>query len=104
MEKKSNFQMVFCIVNAGFSEEVMDAAREVGATGGTIIHARGTANKAAEETFKIVINPEKDLVILAVHDDIKDAVLKAIYEKAGLGTDGNGVAFSLPINDAVGLK
>lgn len=101
---KGNFEMIFCIVNAGFSGEVMDVARAVGATGGTIIHARGTANKKAEETFKISVSPEKDLVLLAVHKDIKDAVLKAIYKEAGLGTDGNGVAFSLPISDAVGIK
>ena len=101
---KNDFEMVLCIVNAGFSGEVMDAAREAGATGGTIIHARGTANKNAEEKFQITVNPEKDLVMLAVHNDIKDAVLKAIYEKAGLSTDGHGVAFSIPINDAIGIK
>lgn len=101
---KGNFEMIFCIVNAGFSGEVMDAARAEGATGGTIIHARGTAKKSAEETFKITISPEKDIVMLAVHNDIKDAVLKAIYKEVGLGTDGNGVAFSLPITNAVGIK
>ena len=103
MDKKK-FEMILCIVNAGFSGEVMDAARNVGATGGTIIHARSTANKQAEETFKITISPEKDLVILAVHEDIKDAVLKEIYNKVGIGTNGNGVAFSLPIVDVVGIK
>ena len=101
---KNEFEMIICIVNAGFSGEVMDAAREVGATGGTIIHARGTANKNAEETFKITINPEKDMVLLAVHKEIKDAVLKKIYEKVGFSTDGHGVAFSIPITDAVGIK
>lgn len=102
--EKSKFEMIICIVNAGFSGEVMDAAREVGAKGGTIIHARGTANKKAEETFKITVSPEKDLVMLAVNANIKDDVLKAIYDHAGLGTDGNGVAFSLPITDALGIK
>ena len=40
-------EVILCIVNNGFSEAVMDAAREAGARGGTIIHARGTANKNA---------------------------------------------------------
>lgn len=104
MNNTSNFQMIFCIVNAGFSGEVMDAAREKGAKGGTVMHARGTANSKAENEFGITISPAKDLIILAVHKDIKDAVLKAIYEKVGLGTDGKGVAFSLPITSSVGLK
>ena len=102
--EKNSFEMILCIVNAGFSGEVMDVARAVGATGGTIIHARGTASKHAEENFKITISPEKDLVMLAVNKNIKDAVLKEIYDKVGLGTDGNAVAFSLPIVDVVGIK
>jgi len=39
------FEAVLCIVNSGFSETVMDAARECGARGGTVINARGTAKK-----------------------------------------------------------
>lgn len=98
------FEMIIVIANAGFSGDVMDAAREVGATGGTVIHARGTGRKEAEETFKITVNPDKDLIIIAVNVKIKDDVLKAIYDKAGLNTEANAVAFSLPISSSVGIK
>ena len=47
-----NYEMILCVVNAGFSDEVMDAAREAGARGGTVMHARGTANKEAEAFYK----------------------------------------------------
>ena len=98
------FEMIIVIANAGFSGDVMDAAREVGATGGTVIHARGTGRKEAEETFKITVNPDKDLIIIAVNVKIKDDVLKAIYDKAGLNSEANAVAFSLPISSSVGIK
>ena len=49
------FQVIICIVNAGFSEEAMDAARKAGARGGTIMHGRGTASKEAEKIFNITI-------------------------------------------------
>ena len=52
-------EVILCIVNNGFSEAVMDAARAAGAQGGTVIHARGTANKEAEQFFNISIQPEK---------------------------------------------
>ena len=103
MDKKS-FEMIFCVVNSGFSGEVMNAARSAGATGGTILHARGTANRKAEEEFQITINPEKDLVLIAVSADIKDAVLKAIYDQAGLTNEAHGIAFSMPISDYIGIK
>lgn len=102
--KNNFFEMIICVVNAGFSGEVMDIARREGATGGTIVHARGTANPKAEEEFKITINPEKDLILITVRNEIKDNILKAIYNEAGLGTDANGVAFSLPVSDVVGIK
>ena len=43
----------------------MEAARSEGATGGTIISARGTASKEAEDIFDIVIHPEKAIVMNA---------------------------------------
>lgn len=100
-EKK--YEMVLCIVNSGYSELVMDAAKAAGAGGGTLIHARGTANKDAEQFFHISIEPDKDCVMMIVPANIKDDVLHAIYQKAGLDTPGQGIAFSMPISKAVGL-
>ncbi len=100
---KSTYEMVLCIVNSGYSDLVMDAAKAAGAGGGTLIHARGTANKEAEQFFHISIQPDKDCVMMLVSADIKDAVLHAIYQKAGLDTPGQGIAFSMPISKAVGL-
>lgn len=98
-----NYEMILCVVNAGFSDEVMDAARAAGARGGTVMHARGTANKEAEAFFQITIQPDKDVVMLLVPASIKDGVLHAIYQSAGLKSEGQGIAFSLPVNKAVGL-
>lgn len=99
----AKYEMVCCIVNAGYSNLVMDAARSEGATGGTVIHARGTANKEAEAIFQITIQPDKDAVLLLVPARIKDNVLHAIYQKAGLDSAGQGIAFSLPVSKTAGL-
>lgn len=98
------YELVLCIVNTGFSDVVMDAARDVGARGGTIIHARGTANKVAEQVFNITIQPDKEIVMILVPANIKDDVLHAIYKMAGLKSEGQGIAFSLAVDDAVGLS
>lgn len=98
-----DYEVVFCIINAGYSDLVMDAAKEVGARGGTVIHAKGTANKEAEQYFKISIQPDKEIVMILVPQDIKDEVLHAIYKNAGLKSEGSGIAFSMPVNHVVGL-
>ena len=104
MEKQHSFEVIFCLVNAGFSDLVMDAAREVGARGGTIIHARGTGNKEMEKTYGVIITPDKELIMILVSVRIRDAVLKAINEAAGLSTLGQGIAFVLPVEEVAGLK
>lgn len=100
----SGYEVIMCIINAGYSELVMDAAKEVGAGGGTVIHARGTANQEAEKFFQITIQPDKDIVMILVPSQIKDDVLHAVYQSAGLKTAGQGIAFSMPVDNVVGLS
>ena len=102
--KESGFEMIVCIVNKGYSDVVMDAARKAGAGGGTVIHARGTANKQAEKLFNLVIEPEKDMVLLLVPTTIRDAVLHAVYQAAGSESAGQSIAFALPVDSAGGLR
>lgn len=102
MEMK--YEAIFCIVNAGFSDVVMDAARKAGAGGGTILKGRGTAGREAEEQFHIHIQPEKELVLLLVSTEIKDKVLRALYDAVGLDSAGQGIAFSLPVERIIGLN
>lgn len=99
----SDYEVVFCVVNAGYSELIMDAAKEVGARGGTVIHARGTANKEAEKFFRITIQPDKEIVMILVPSKIKDDVLHAIYRQAGLKSAGQGIAFTLAVDEVVGI-
>ncbi len=98
MEQASKYELVVCIINAGYSETVMAAARAAGARGGTIVRARGSANPEAEEFFNISIQPDKEVVLILVKSDIKDEVLKSVYKNCGLSTEGLGIVFSLPVS------
>ena len=97
------YELIMCIVNTGFSETVMEAAKEHGARGGTVLHARGTANKEAEEFFNITVQPDKEIVMIVVPSTIRDDVLHAVYQAAGLKTAGQGISFALPVTNTVGL-
>ena len=101
--QNTDVEMIVAVCNQGYNENVMDAARAAGAAGGTVLHARGTANKEAETFFKITIQPEKEVVMILVPAAVKDAVLHALYQKVGLQTPGQGIAFSMPVDGVVGL-
>lgn len=100
---KYGHEAIFCIVNSGYSEAVMDAAKKFGARGGTVINARGTASKDAEKFFGITIEPEKEIVMILVPAKCKDDILHALYKEVGLDTAGQGIAFSLPVDSVVGI-
>ena len=100
---KAKFELIVTIVNQGFADSVMDAARACGAKGGTILNARGTARQEAENKFDILIHPEKEIVLILARTDIKDAILHAIYKEVGLDTPGQGIAFSTPVDDTIGV-
>ncbi|MBQ4370666.1 MAG: P-II family nitrogen regulator [Oscillospiraceae bacterium] len=99
----AKYEAVFCIVNSGFADAAMDAARKAGAGGGTILKGRGTAGYEAEKLFNIRIQPEKELLMLLVPEETKDNVLRILYDAAGLDSAGQGIAFSIPVEKAVGL-
>lgn len=97
-------QVILCIVNAGFGDQVMDVARRAGAGGGTIINARGTASKTAESFFHIAIQPEKEIVMILVPSGKKEEILHALYKESGLSTPGQGIAFALPVDNVIGIN
>ena len=101
---ETKYELIYTIVNHGFSDIVMQAAKENGARGGTVYLANGTGNKDYEKFYGIEITPEKEVVLIIVEQKIKDKIMKAIYEVAGLETPGAGICFSITLEDVYGLN
>ena len=101
---KNEFVVILCIINNGFSETAMDAAKQFGARGGTVLHGRGTASKEAEKFFNISIQPEKEIVMILAKKDIKDAILHGLYNAVGSQTAAQGIAFALPVDEVIGIE
>ena len=101
--KTENHEVIFAIVNEGYAEEVMDIAREQGVRGGTILNARGVAKEDAATFFGITLHSEKEILMMVVDKEIRDAVLNAIYKQMGMAKSAQGIAFSLPVTDVAGL-
>ena len=96
-------EVIFAIVDDGYAEDVMEVAKEQGVRGGTIINARGVANQEAAAFFGITLHTEKEILMMVVDKHIRDNVLNAIYKEMGMAKKAKGIAFSLPVSEAVGL-
>lgn len=97
-------ELIVVILNEGYSDFVMDAARSAGAGGGTVLHAKGTGSRRAEKFFGVSLAEEKDLIYIVAHSDEKAAIMRAISEAAGPGTKAGAICFSLPISSVAGLR
>lgn len=92
----NELKALYIIVNAGFAGEVVDIARSLGATGATIINARGSA--AVHKTILgITIDTEKEIVLSVVEKEVAIKIVEAIKEKMGVGTNAHGLCFFLPV-------
>lgn len=95
--------LIIAIVNRGYTDLVMDAARPAGARGGTVLHARGAGVEEASQFFGITIQPEKEMVLILVEHARKVPVMQAIAKGAGMTSEGHGIVFSLPVTDVMGV-
>ena len=98
-------ELIIVILNEGHTDLVMDAARSAGAGGGTVLHAKGTAGGGeGQRFFGVHLAEEKDMVYIVAYADEKAAIMRAISEKAGPGTEAGAICFSLPISAVSGLR
>ena len=97
------YELIVCIVNKGFNEHVMVTAKNCGAKGGTVINARGTAKEEVAKRFDYIVTPEKEIVLLVVPVEIKDDLLHALYKEVGFATSGQGIVFSVPVDETAGI-
>jgi nitrogen regulatory protein PII len=97
------FELIITIVNRGHFDTVKNAARALGARGGTLMHGLGVGGSEALQFLGIHLQPEKDVVLIVVQKEDVKGVMKAIVKEAGINTPGKGVCFSLPVDSAYGL-
>ena len=93
MKTEDNYQMINIIVNKGYAEDAMAAARKAGAGGGTIIGARGTAKEGDAAFFGMKIVPEKEMLMILVPAEKKAAVVEAVTALPCFAEAGSGIIF-----------
>ena len=96
---ESNYQMINVIVNKGYAEDAMSAARKAGAGGGTIINARGNAKEGDEKFIGAEIVPETHMLIILVPSEKKDDIVKAIMDLKCFQKPGTGIVFCNGVQD-----
>lgn len=103
MEDKSNFEALFAIVDRGSGDDVVDIAQKAGAKGATIVHGRGTGATVLGEVFDMVIEPEKDIVLMLIDKDNIDSIMEDLTKEMEISMPNRGILFTMAVNRTIGL-
>jgi hypothetical protein len=104
MKSEISNDLIISIINQGYSDEFMTAAREAGAGGGTIINARGLAHSGPVKFFGVSVQDEKEIVLVLSSREKKVAIMQAVSEACGIATKAGGIVFSLPVDQVMGMS
>lgn len=98
------YELILTVFNKGYTDMVMDAARNAGAGGGTVIHAKGTGAKVAKKFFGVTLADEKEIILIVTKVDDKKNIMRAIMKEAGPGTEAHALTISLPVSETAGFR
>lgn len=98
------FKVILASVKPAITDTVVDAAKAAGATGATIIPARGTGIHEARTFFGLTLEAQTDIIMLLVEEHIVQGILDAIAEAGEFKKPGTGIAFVLPVEQVIGLE
>lgn len=101
--EKQDHELIVAIANTGYTDLVMASARKAKASGGTIVHAKGTGTGLAEKFFGVSIAAEKELVFIVCRVGDRTPIMRAIMEGAGAQSKAQSIVFSLPVSAVAGL-
>ena len=92
------------MVKPNLTDMVVNSAKQVGATGATIIPASGTGAHEAKTFFGLSLDIRTDVVIFLVDDEMVEPVLSAIKEAGRFSEPGTGIAFVLAVEQTAGFE
>lgn len=98
------FKLIVASVKRELTDQVIDVAKAAGATGATIIPARGIGGKDKKTFFGLSIEGPTDVLLFVVEEHVVDDILKALTEECHIKEPGAGIAFSLAIEEVAGIE
>lgn len=98
------FKLIIASVKPHITDPVVDAAKAAGATGATIIPARGTGIREAHTFFGLTLEDQTDIIYFLLEEHMVEPVLEAVRTVGKFDQPGTGIAYVLPVENAVGME
>lgn len=97
MSSDKKYSLVLISVNQGYTENVLDTARQLGARGGTVLRARWDGDKAYEQ-HGMNLQAEKEIIAIVIPNDIRNSIMDEINAKYGMSSKAQAVVLSMKVD------
>ena len=98
------FKLILSSVKTDLTDQIVDKAKEAGATGATIIPGRGTGIREAKTFFGLSLEAQSDIIMFLVEEHLAVKMLDVLKQAGEFHKPGTGIAFALPVDHVVGLE
>ena len=98
------FKLIMAFVKPSITDSVVDAMREAGATGATIVPARGTGIHEAKSFFGLSLEAQTDIIIFLVEEHVVENLMQVIQLAGKFEEPGTGIALVIPVEHIAGLE
>lgn len=100
-----HFKLLIALVEDDKTDAVLDAARNAGATGATVLsQARGEGLKKPKTFFGLSLETQRDMLLFLVEEHMSRSILEEIAVVGEFDNKpGTGIAFQIDVEDAVGV-
>ena len=96
------YKLVVTIVQRGYADEVVFAGKAAGAKGAVILQGKG-AGSSERKFFGFRIDPENEVVMMLVKEELVVPIMKAIYLVTDYKSSARGMVFALPVSYVTGM-
>lgn len=101
-ELSNRYELIVIVANEGRTDQVMNAARAAGATGGTVLHGKGTGSQN-KKFYNVSIAAEKEVILMVAQNDRKAVIMQSVLHHAGPDSEAGAILFSLPVSEVAGF-
>lgn len=104
LTEQAGYSLIVAIMNQGYSEDMMKVARDSGAKGGTVIHARRLGLQDSMRFWGINVQEEREITLILAPKDQKTSIMRVIGEKFGFKSEAHGLVLSVPVDETAGIN
>lgn len=97
------YNAIYTIVEKGNADDVIEAAQKGGSRGGTVMHARGSGSEEARKVFNMLIEPEKEIVLIISEEAKTKDIVESIRKETQIEEEGKGIIFVTNVVNTYGL-